>query len=328
MPGQKNLQIGIALIALAFFALAPAPPKLPPVLIISPSSHNFGQVPLGGGMNNAFIVSLPAGTTPGPRISAAIAGVNAGDFSVNTSNTLGNTVGAPCASTWPKACYYIVEFRPLSLGVKTANLVVSDGRGNLGTASLSGTGIAAPAVSCIPYLVSCNWARFYSGTYSVNTVSSASVGVTSIGGRWDTTTDIIIANGVATCSVTQDDWEQDGSGSSLRSRSTVKGIISGPGLFAIEFTKNSSGVLEYVLHFDCPSPTLTTTSIDYIAGTSSTGSIPSEPADWRHASLGADPLPATSIGMSPLKGSQQDLQSPGANNGVTGTSRMTWDLKR
>lgn len=330
MPGQKNLPVGLAVIAVSFLALAPARPNQPAPLTISPPTHNFGQVPVGGAAQNAFAVRPAAGTAPGGTVSASIGGANPGEFSVSVSPTiLGNALGSPCPGSWSTgSCFYVVDFRPKSVGAKTANLLVADGLGNVGTATLSGTGIAAPTLTCRPYLVSCNWADHYSGTYSVTTVSSATAGVTSIAGKWETIVNITIVKGVASCLVTQDDWETEGTATSLRSRSTVNGTINGPGLFAIEFTKTRQGVLEYVMHFDCPSPLLTTNSIDYISGTSSTGSIPSEPAEWRNASLAADPQPAGGIPMMFLQGSQKDYTNPAANNGVTVTSTMTWSLER
>lgn len=315
-------------LSLALLALAPARPKLPAVLTITPSAHNFGKVPVSGLVQNAFAVSLPVGAGPGLTISASIGGPNPADFSVSTSPTiLGQILGSQCNTSWRTgACFYVVEFSPQSLGVKTASLLVADSRGNAGTASLTGTGIARPSLLCRPYLVSCNYADYYSGTYTARTVESAPPGITNIAGRWETTVNISIVKGVATCLVTQNDWEEEYTGSKLDRRSTSQGTISGPGLFAIEF-RGIGPSMEYVLHFDCPSVSPTGTWFDYLIGTSGTSrGDPSEPADWRHASIGADPQPATQIGMVNLTGGQTD---PSSNpNGVTGSTTILWSLKR
>jgi hypothetical protein len=220
------------------------------------------------------------------------------------------------------SCGYKVDFRPRSIGRKTAQLVVEE-NGVTATATLMGEGIFA----CRAYLVTCNYAYYYSGQYTVRTVDSTVLGTLGRKGRWSQTVDVRIDKGVVTCSGVQQDWEEEYSGSTLNKRSTAQGPIDGPGLFAIEF----SGIgpsMEYRMTFDCPSAALKTTDIDYVSRTSSTGAVPAEPAEWRHASLAADPQRATKLGMD-LVGKQTDLRSePAANNDVAGYTAMVWSIKR
>ena len=98
-------------------------------------------------------------------------------------------------------------------------------------------------------------------------------------------------------------------------------------MFAVEFRK-TGGSFEYELHFDCPTASQTITSIDYIAGTTTTGQVAATPAEWRHASLVADPQPATQVGMVNLVGKQLDIHAGSGVNDEAGYTTISWSLKR
>lgn len=308
-------------------------------MTLTPGSHDFGQVMLGG--SSAVQNFQLTGTAPVSRrgiLRVRTGGPDADDFVVDSGWLVAppTSPGQPppfppgsCPSTsWAfkgGSCSYTITFTPRSLGRKTAQLIVDDpGTGETATATLTGEGM----FGCRPYLVSCNYADHYAGTFTLTTDDAATSGATSRKGRWLTTIEVKVEQGVATCTGQQDDWEEEWNGGKLDRRFTATGTISGPGLFAIEF-RASGRSFEYTLTFACPTADIRTTSVDNLAGTSSAGAIPSEPADWRHASLGADPQPATMIGMTDLTGTQTDLRgNDGSNSGVTGTTTMTWSLKR
>lgn len=304
-------------------------------LTIMPSSHDFGQVVINEtkGYDLALTGYTLSSTAPAQYV-VKFTGRDAGDFSIDkTGAVLGplspafqpGVLKSTCydaSFTSVKSCNYRVDFRPQTPGKKTAQLVVQL-NGETATATLTGEGI----FGCQPHLVACNYAYSYSGTVTVATDEAAPSG--NRRGHWRTSLDIRVDRGVATCIGVQNDWEEEWGGAQLNKRWTASGTISGPGMFAIEFRKERGGPLTYVMSFSCPSPTLKTTEVDHISGTSSNGSSPSEPADWRHAGPAADPQPASQIGMSPLSGLQKDPRADdGTGSGVTGMTTITWSLTR
>lgn len=305
-------------------------------LTVRPVSHNYGQVVVGSSKNGAFVVTylIPSGLTD--TLVTQIVGPDAADFSVSLGGPLWVGATPPagsCLLRLPRGsgtCNYDVDFNPTSVGNKTATLEITDmnGKGTTVQATLLGEGF----FSCRPYLVSCNYADFYSGSFTEHMVDSIARPDPSKKGRWETTIDITIVKGVATCSGVQTDWEEGYNGAMLMSRSTVNGVINGPGLFAVEF-RGSGSSMEYIMTWSCPSAKSTTYTEEYVYGpsgvvmTPSTYNAPADAADWRHAGLGADPQPATQIGMVDLIGKQTDVRfDPGS--GVGGYTGMVWSIKR
>jgi hypothetical protein len=315
-----------------------------PSMTLTPALLDFGRLPVNQSGEKSFVLSgTKAMSTRGvPKVE--VKGRDAADFTVDSSRrgigggsvsspAPGGSPANPSPLTWQSSCFgtawalngscdYRVIFHPSSVGRKTAQLVIEEDRVTT-AATLTGEGI----FSCRPHLVSCNYADNYSGEYTVRTVDSTLTGRQDRKGRWATTIDVKIVRGVATCSGVQNDWEEEYNGTTLNKRSTVVGTINGPGLFAVEF-QGSGTSMEYKISFACPSATLKTTDIDYLAGTSGTGKMESEPADWRRGGLAADPQPATKLGVD-LIGKQTDLHSdPGNVNDLVGYSTMTWSIKR
>lgn len=127
-----------------------------PTVVISPSTEDFGSVPVGGTSQQVFTVTNDTSTTVTVS-SISFTGANPGDF------VQMNTCSSPLATAG--TCTVTVTFAPTTVGVRAAVLNVSDDApASPQTATLTGTGFAAPVASL-----------------STNTLSfgSLNVGVTS-----------------------------------------------------------------------------------------------------------------------------------------------------
>ncbi len=152
-------------------------------ITITPSSHDFGKVDIdvlarGPAPSQAFTIALPPGAPPGSFVMVTLTGPNAVDFiltrhvvvvsPLNPANTVGPQratsipIQACSNSTQGSVCSMDVDFVPWSLGLKTASLVVTDSRGNTGSAVLKGEGVGGV---CEARLVWCNYAHLYSGSF-------------------------------------------------------------------------------------------------------------------------------------------------------------------
>jgi hypothetical protein len=295
-------------------------------ITIQPASHDFGDQGLNvAGNFQVFEVTLPTGAGTTDTVDAQIQGADASQFIVDRGTVAARpgNYQSTCINQWRTgACGYVVEFRPTSVGVKTATLIVADTRGNRGTAALKGNGVAG----CRPYLVHCNYADYYSGTITFVTNEHTDKGQDRKGTWWSKLI-IAVEKGVARCEGTQKDslatYNEDGK---LTSTTVSNGVVSGPGLFAVEFER-SGGRLEYTLSFACPSAMVGSTLTDFSEGTTTTSLTMDEPADWRGVTLGADPQPATKVFMDLLDGRQTDPR-PDLGDDVVGKTEVVWSLKR
>jgi hypothetical protein len=110
-----------------------------PTVVISPSSEDFGLVSVGSSSQQSFSVTNDTSSTV--TISGiSFTGTNPGDFSEI------NTCSSPLATAG--ICTVTVTFTPAAIGVRAAVLTVTDNApGSPQTATLTGTGFAAPIVS-------------------------------------------------------------------------------------------------------------------------------------------------------------------------------------
>jgi hypothetical protein len=120
--------------------------QTPPSASVSPTSLTFASQN-GGTTSAAQTVTLSnSGTVALSIASVAFTGTNSGDFA--QTNNCGSSLagGGSCAIS--------VTFSPKAGGTRTASLVVTDNSGNVSgstqSVSLSGTGVAAPAVTFSP----------------------------------------------------------------------------------------------------------------------------------------------------------------------------------
>ena len=96
---------------------------------------------------------------------------------------------------------------------------------------------------------------------------------------------------------------------------TTTGQISGPGLFAVEFERDSANKLVYRITAACPTP----------AGMGS----PVQRAELGHNDRETYQQPATAIAQKVLKGgSNYPAPETDPVNGVTGTVQVTWNIAR
>ena len=208
-PGIEVLLAGISVLGIAEAALT-----------ISPSSHDFGEVPVGGVALQKFETTVPRGTTDASRLEYAFTGPDAGDFDVLQFRVLADYLAANCSFAEPVRCPVDVVFKPRSVGPKRATLVVTHISGARVTAALKGTGV--PAL-CTHAVVPCNYAHHYSGVVSWS------------GGDGGANVDVVM--GVATCNVTNNGGS---------------GPTSGPGLIAVEFDQESDNSTFYRITVACP----------------------------------------------------------------------------
>lgn len=265
-------------------------------ITIRPASHDFGKVPVLGHGYHAFHVTLPPDTIPTDTMRASITGADKAHF-----NVAGLVLPTSCGGSPPGwrtgSCELQIEFLPLSVGVKTATLVLTDSRGGRATAALRGEGVA---FVCEMRVVSCNYAYLYSGTFTwgIDLRAPKTTVTTSV--------TVNVTKGVATCSGTETTIDLE-SGTQTKS-------IGGDGLIAVEFVKDSADQLVYNVTAACPPPAA--------AGSSAV------PAELGHTDMQSYPVRATSVGMNVVGASTYPAPEEDPVNNVTGTVSVRWSLLR
>ena len=209
-PLIKVLLAGLAALALGGAALS-----------ISPVYHNFGEVAVQASKTQEFQITLPPGTARGTTLRYSIMGPDAVDFILMAASTQDPfDPNFPCPpGAQGVICTMGVEFRPRSMGLKKATLVVTDGRGSSNSATVEGTAVAA---LCKPTVVWCNYAHHYSGVFSW---SDGNDGV-----------NVDVVQGVASCNVMGDPTP----------------LASGPGLIAVEFDRDEDSTTFFRITVACP----------------------------------------------------------------------------
>ena len=319
---------GLLLLA---FPVATTGPSPSPALTITPLSQNFGQVIVRmSGTIFQFRVILPPGGGPADAVSVTFTGANATDFRVAPDPYSSGRHNTCADSTWRSgSCDVWVEFIPQAVGPSNAFLVVSDTRGNRGSAVLTGTGI----VGCRPdAAVSCNYADQYSGTFSWSSVLVTRSGDPS-GPEYKAlataSVKVRLTKGLAFCTGSQSDSTMSLEGGRLDELRETLGTISGPGIFAIEFF-GDNGQLAYKVTAWCPTGQGTLITKNYRTRETTTANFKASPAKvGGSGGMEIDPQPASAIGMD-LAGSLPGRVHPDADplNGVSGTLDITWSLKR
>ncbi len=129
-------------------------------VIVSPTVFAFGSEIAGQNGSTQVFTFTNIGQQTSGTFSAALAGANAADFSIQ-ANTCGVTLAgnASCAVT--------VRFNPGSAGGKSATLAGSGTPGGSPTAALTGTGVAAGGLRVTP--TAFTFADTTAGTTSANT---------------------------------------------------------------------------------------------------------------------------------------------------------------
>lgn len=333
-PGRSRLVALAGFLALTS-AVAATRPTPSATLTITPASHNFGQIIAGMGATGVisqFKVALPPGGGPTDSVSIAFTGAHAADFRVNPWLIAANSAPktSTCQdSTWRSgSCDVWVEFVPGSVGAKSATLVVSDTRGNRGTAALSGTGI----FGCRPHAgVHCNYAHHYSGTFNWSSVLTTRI-VGSAGEQTDARAYVqvivTVVAGVAYCAGSTSDSSASRQNGSLVRVHEMNGAVSGPGIFSIEFPKRN-GKLVYDITAWCPTAKGSTTDTDFRTGETGTTDFTANPArEGGSGGMKIDPESAAALGID-LAGTRT-ITHPDADpaNGVTGTLTTAWSFTR
>ena len=324
---------GRVTIALAALVVLTAGAAARFALTITPAAHDFGPVIVGAqGTYFQFKVTMPPGRGPTDTLQLQYGGTNPQDFR-NYRGLLGLNVGpniVACADSMPLSgiCYFWVEFVPHALGPRSATLKVSVNPGNFGIATVTGTGI----FGCTMYEGLCSYGGAYSGTVSWSGALSIQQGAGSSSGprrigTWTNDITVSVANGVATCQGSSVHDEKEYEGSRLDRSRKADGVVSGPGIFTLEF-KKEEGQLVYQITAACPSALVTETFTDYLSSQTSTTTSTAKPADWRDRTS-IDPEPATAVGMNLLSGSKTfPHPDEDPSNGVTGKMTFSWSLKR
>ena len=168
--------------------------------------------------------------------------------------------------------------------------------------SPSSAGAQAPTQEppCKMTVVSCNYAYLYSGQFSwENTIKSAT-------SQFHEQVTVSVNNGVADCV---------GAVRETNNGQTQSGTVSGPGLFAVEFERDSTNQLFYRITAACPTA----------AGMGS----PVQKAELGHHDYETYEQRATMIGQKDLLGnSTYPAPETDSVNGVTGTVQVTWTIRR
>lgn len=285
-------------------------------ITIQPSSHDFGPTLVPNGV---ALAQFTLTGTPGDSMYLSITGPDAAVFSLAGESA----VFCLDADYRPTAsCPIDMDFRPTTVGPKTATLVVTNRRGQRATASLRGEGVSA--VGCRPVLVPCNYANLYSGSIQIFSVDSVSAEDHVV--RFETDINLAVVNGVVTCTGTRRESEKIGYRGKFNSEMAGSGPIAGSGMLAVEFQREE-GKPVYVLTYACPEPRMTRTSTDLNYGTSTSETFPGAPADWRNSERLADPQPSTGAGMTPLTGGFTSTRRDPANS-AGGTTKSMWELRR
>ncbi len=162
---------------------------------------------------------------------------------------------------------------------------------------------AGQAPACKMTVVSCNYAHLYGGTFGWQMV------LRDADSRTDLSVTVNVIAGAAVCSGSETMYEA--------ASGTTRGVISGAGLIAVEFGPDSANKLSYTITAACPGP----------AFPGANSGPPTTISQGTHQETYTQP--ATSIGMTPLKGTWQiPAAETDSINGVTGTLTVTWGLKR
>ena len=154
--------------------------------------------------------------------------------------------------------------------------------------------------TCQMKVVSCNYAYLYSGQFSwTNTIKGPA-------SQLHEQVTVGVKNGVADCVGTVQETSNG---------QTTTGKISGPGLFAVEFERDSANKLVYRITAACP--------------TASGMGSPVQPAELGHNDRESYQQRATSIAQKVLQGgSNYPAPETDAVNGVTGTVQVSWNITR
>jgi hypothetical protein len=158
----------------------------------------------------------------------------------------------------------------------------------------------AQTPTCQMKVVSCNYAYLYSGQFSwSNTINGSA-------SQFHEQVSVGVKNGVADCVGTVRETSNG---------QTTSGTVSGPGLFAVEFERDSTNQLVYRITAACPTA----------AGMGS----PVQPAELGHHDQETYQQRATTIAQKEVKGSSTyPAPETDAVNGVTGTVQVTWNITR
>ncbi len=113
-------------------------------LAISPTSHDFGAVPVGTATADSTFTITNTGGAPTGALAAHFSGANAALFTL-TSDACTGMMLAPAAS-----CVVHARFAPDAIGAKSASLDVTGSPGGTTASSLGGTAIAPGALVITP----------------------------------------------------------------------------------------------------------------------------------------------------------------------------------
>ncbi len=149
-------------------------------------------------------------------------------------------------------------------------------------------------------VVSCNYAYLYSGQFMWDNTLNGSAS------QFHEQVTVGVINGVANCLGTVKETEHG---------PTTTGTISGPGLFAVEFERDSVNQLVYRLTAACPT----------VAGMGS----PVQRAELGHHDMETYQQRATAIAQKLIEGGAS-YPAPETDpvNGVTGTVQISWRITR
>jgi subtilase family serine protease len=120
-----------------------SPPAPAPIVSLSPANLTFSQVNMGSTSAAQTVTLSNTGNASLSISGIAIGGTNPGDFAQTNTCSSSLAAGANCAIN--------VTFTPATTGGRSASLTITDNaRGSPHMASLTGTGVLAPAVSLSP----------------------------------------------------------------------------------------------------------------------------------------------------------------------------------
>jgi hypothetical protein len=285
-------------------------------ITLTPNAHDFGKSVVNGTVPRTFRISSAVNDS----FRFSLTGQDPNDFLVEASpgyTCFDHNLGVQVA-----ACDFDVTFRPKSVGLKTATVLVINKAGQWANATLRGEAIKA---GCQPTLVHCNYHNMYIGTIQV--VSVDTVGEPDHRVRYDEDINITVAlNGVVTCSGLRLERETLGYKGVVENEMKGQGTIAGTGMLAIEFETDSLGKPTYVLTYACPTPKMNRTSTHLKSGKSETESVASLPADWNRAEKITDAQPATAVMMPLLKGNFAYYRFD-PDNSAGGITKVMWELK-
>jgi hypothetical protein len=290
---------------------------------VTPNRADFGKAVVQGGGMHRFVVAM--GDTMPAIIS--IEGPDSPEFGTDLTGRGGVDTLFACsddnALTFIQVdCKLDVFFQPMTLGVKTATLVVVDHHGHRATAALRGEAVRA---DCLPILVPCNWIVSYSGNIKFNQVDS--VINETMKSRTETNVDVQIALGLVQCKGHRNEIEQTSYNGVPEGERKGVFSISGPGMAAIEFQPDEAGKMTYVLTIACPTYEGKRESRSLRGGEVDVLKVKAEPVDWRNSQMVGTPNPATEQGMPSLVGSWTDGEWDPENKAGTRWT-ASWNLRK